>query len=106
MSEISRVIDSVVGALHPLMKQAGYKKRARNFRKPCEGGTQVVNLQASWGNMGDRGTFTLNLGLYFPAVAVIFNEGYEPSSSPSEAECHLRARIGALMPRSYDHCGT
>ena len=102
MDELTRAIDSVAKALHPVMKQHGYKKRGRNYRRQGERCTQVLNVQASpW--RGRNGTsFTVNLGLYFPVVAVVLWEDTEPSANPSEAECHLRCRLGRLMPRPYD----
>jgi predicted Zn-dependent protease len=82
------------------LKERGFKKKGRTFRRYSPGAVQVVNIQGSRTNSGDSGRFTMNLGVYFPSVARLAGTETE---SPLEYECTLRARIGRLMPTSYDH---
>ena len=100
MSEISQTIDAVIELLRPVMKQQGFAKSGRTWRRPREGCVQVVNVQASSWNSSERGAFTVNLGVYFPAVAEL--AGDPVRSAPSEPYCQLHQRIGFLMPNPGD----
>ena len=101
MSEVSQSIDQVVRrGLHPLLREQSFKKKGRTFRRDSAGAIQVVNIQGSMTNSGDSGRFTMNLGVYFPAVARLVGTETE---SPLEYECTLRSRIGRLMPARGDH---
>jgi hypothetical protein len=84
------------------MKQHGFAKSGRTWRRRGDGHVQVVNVQASGWNSCERGSFTVNLGVYFPAVADIVGEP-PARSAPSDMDCQLRQRIGGLMPAGSDH---
>src|SRR5262245_58254178 len=103
MSEIADLIDTVVRlGLAPHLRSSGFKKHSRTFTFETGACTQIVNVQASQANIGSEGRFTLNLGVYFPAVAkrrVMVARG----AYPKEYEGTLRARIGSLMPGNRDH---
>ena len=101
MSEISQTIDAAIELLRPAMKQQGYAKSGRTWRRRREDCVQVVDVQASPWNSGEAGSFTVNLGVYFPAVAELVGEP-PVQSAPSEMYCQLRERIGFLMPASSD----
>lgn len=103
MSDIAKVIDSIVkDALVKPLKADGYCKKGRNFHLVKESSTRAVNVQASQGNFGDSGRFTLNLGVYLPAVAALLGHEVQKGSYPRESECTIRERIGALMPNGRD----
>ncbi len=102
MSEISKTIDAVLEPLRPVMKQLGFAKSGRNWRRRRDSSVQVVNVQASYYNTDESGTFTVNLGVYFPAVDEIVGER-PAESAPSEASCDFRKRIGRLMPAGRDY---
>ena len=59
-----------------------------------------MNVQSSQWNVGGSASFTINLGVYFPAVAEL--EGSRLIDRPAENVCHLQQRIGWLMPEPLD----
>jgi len=103
MSQIGRLIDAVIrDGLAPLMKRAGFKRSGRNFLKVDSESIAVLNVQASLSNVGATGKFTINLGRYFPSVARAVGDP-DPPCLPKEYNCHLRQRIGHLLPKKLDH---
>ena len=96
-----KAIDRVIASgLTGLLKQAGFRKSARTFRRSREGAIQVLNVQGSQGN-GPCARFTINLGVYRADVALL--APFLPvTDQPKEYECVVRARIGALMPCRED----
>lgn len=95
---IGRVIKH---ALVPALRGSGFRGSGRTFHHWLQGVVQVVNVQASSSNFGDTGRFTINLGVFFPAVAAIVDPGRVPEK-PKEYECTLRTRIGVLTEGSAD----
>ena len=103
MSKIARIIDAVLAdALAAPLKAAGYRRTGRNWRRFSSASVRVVNAQASTWNSGDEGRFTLNLGLYFRALAPLVGWG-RTAERPTEADCQVRMRIGFLLPTHQDH---
>jgi len=102
MSDIGRTIDLIVrDSLAPRLKAEGYKKRARTFTQESQDHVKVVNVQPSKWNQGTEGSFTLNLGIYFPAVADAI-DWFPIKTYPKEHDCTIRERIGMLMPGGCD----
>lgn len=103
MSPIAESLDAILRlGPAPAAKAAGFSKSGRTFRRRIGDCIQVTNLQASLTNSGTTGSFTLNLGLYFPKAAALHSPA-PVSDRPSESLCQLRQRIGGLMPGSEDH---
>ena len=102
VSEISKLIDAVIRqGLANSLRIDGFRKYGRTFVRQIADAAQIVNVQASQGNYDGRGQFTLNLGVYFPAVAR--RRGIVASGMyPKEYESTLRVRIGELMPTRSD----
>ena len=99
-SEIGKKIDEVTsGALAARLKDHGYRKKGRTFHRRTDEATCVVNVQASVSNAGHEGSFTVNLGVYFPGIEEPLRGG-SSSDPPRESECTLRQRLGGLMPGS------
>jgi len=84
------------------MKARGFSKSGRDFHRRVGDAWQVVNVQASQGNFGSSGKFTVNLGVYLPAVSVLAGAP-EPAGKPKEYQCTVRERAGALMTGGIDH---
>jgi hypothetical protein len=106
MSEIARTIDAVLaGSLVPALQAAGYRKSGRTWRRTGPSSVRVVNVQGSSWNSGDSGQFTINLGLYFPALAPLVGWGHT-TENPTEPACQIRRRIGRLLPGGRDHWWT
>lgn len=104
MSEISKAIDTVIRlGLAPRLKTAGFTKQGRTFRRSATGYVHVVNVQADRWNRGDEGRFTMNLGVYFPALVPLNTWPEAVAERPMEYDCQLRQRIGLLLPQAPDH---
>lgn len=102
MSVIAKRIDGVIGAgLAPLLKEAGFKKQARNFRRAHNDHTDVINVQLFRYNDATHGRFTVNLGVYYPAIAGI-TEAFPVEGKPKEYDCTVRQRIGFLLEAGTD----
>lgn len=100
------MIDDVVArALVPMLREGGYRKDKRTFRRDSTECVQVVNVQASrWGSR-TRQQFTINLGVFFPKVEEAL-AGFLPSrispAGPAAYDCQVRQRLGMLMPEQRD----
>ena len=102
MSEISKKIDDIIKAgITPLLKGQGFKKKARNFYRSFDDRIDVINVQASQYNEGAKGRFTINLGVYFPAIAEI-TEAIPVKGMPKEYNCTVRERIGGVLDDRQD----
>ena len=103
MSLPEQLIDAVIAAgLAPAAKAAGFKKQARTFRRRDGEAILVTNVQASRSNLGDHGRFTVNLGVFFPAVDARSSVPERDPARPSEPGCQLRRRLGELLPAAED----
>lgn len=102
MSEIAKAIDELVKiGIAPILKDAGFKKNARDFYHVQAESIAVINVQASRWNCGKEGQFTINVGRYYPKVGERIRDG-KFSPFPKEYECTIRRRIGSLMPAGTD----
>lgn len=98
----SDLIDATVKArLAATLKADGFKRSARTFQLTREAVIQVLNVQASQSNLGDEGSFTLNLGVYVPDLGRVLGEAVQ--EKPKEYQCQARQRIGRLMAGGEDH---
>ena len=96
MSQIARSIDEVIRlGLAGWLKAKGFSKSGRDWHKRHGENWQIVNVQASQGNMGSDGRFTINLGVYSTAIAA--SAGQKPlERKPKEYESTVRERLGML----------
>lgn len=102
MSEISEKIDEIIKTgIAPLLKGHGFKKKARNFYRSFDDRIDVINVQASQSNLGAKGKSTINLGVYYPAVAEII-EAIPVKGMPKEYNCTVRERIGGVLDDRQD----
>jgi hypothetical protein len=73
-------------ALAPVLKAAGYRKRARTWHREWTDTLTVFNIQKSqWSDQ-----FYLNCGIYLKALG--------DAQHPPEYECHIRERMDQLVP--------
>lgn len=101
----------IVGALAPILKDAGFRKRRHTFnRQSSDTVTHVVNVQ-----MGPHdppgtveipehrpnlyGLFTVNLGVFSTTLHLM---DYEVKRWINEYQCQLRVRLGELVT-DYQH---
>jgi hypothetical protein len=105
MSHIGNQINIVIqSGLAQELKQNGFRKQARTFRKSLPEAILITNIQGNKWNLGQTGSFTMNLGVYFPVVAkLIWLPMPRVADKPFEYDCLVRARIGELLPNPGDY---
>jgi hypothetical protein len=100
-SETGKTIKAIIKeGLGEQLRLDGYHRQGNTWYQRGDGWIRVVNVQASQSNMGTKGKFTVNLGVYFDKVADVL--GHPNDKFPKEFECHLRIRIGLLLPEHRD----
>lgn len=74
-------------ALSPILKAAGYRKRALNWHRDWADTISVLNLQKSqWGDQ-----FYINCAIYLKALG--------DEETPPAYRCHIRIRLDDLLPK-------
>lgn len=102
MSDISKRIDAIISAnLAPLLKEHGFRKKARNFYRQHEDRIELINVQASQSNEGAEGRFTVNVGVFYPAICAITGAP-TVQGMPKEPDCTVRERIGLISADRKD----
>jgi hypothetical protein len=102
MSDIKEMIDLVIkNEFSETLKNSGYKKSGRNWKKKKENLLLFTNLQASSFNTSEEGQFTLNLAIFFPEADMLKN-GPPSNDKPHYTDCILQERIGRLIPDGGD----
>ncbi|MBX5068619.1 DUF4304 domain-containing protein [Rhizobium lentis] len=92
---MDRIDDVIKLGFADLLRAHGFKKSGRNWHKADGENWLIVNVQASRSNFGDRGQFTVNLGVYMASVAALSGEGVA-AGKPKEYESTIRERLGSL----------
>lgn len=83
---------------HSMLKPAGFKRKGNNFYRQLKDLGHIVNIQKSqWGSKNDI-KFTINSGIFSPEYwrGLFYNQRKEMPVYPTEPECLVRKRIGAL----------
>ena len=90
--EVGRLINHIIDeSIAAPLAAAGFRRSGRTWRRYLdEGVVQVVNVQWSPRSQGE-GWFTLNAGVYFPALARSIAD-FPVTESPKEWDCHVRER--------------
>lgn len=105
-SAFAAALDDVQKPLTTLLKGIGFKRRGRTYNRAVQDGMiHVVNLQMGQFPIGDYvipglresyyGRFTVNLGVFLPAVPEIESGRGSPAFVP-EYHCEIRERLGFL----------
>jgi len=91
--EIGKLINRIVDeAIAKPLAAAGFRRSGRTWRRRLgDGVIQVVNVQWSPRDGGVEGSFALNAGVYFPALAESIAE-FPVTTAPKEYDCHVRRR--------------
>ena len=83
---------------HAILKPEGFKRKGNNFYRQLPDLGHIINIQKSqWGSKRDI-KFTINNGIFSPEYwrGQFHNQGKALKTFPTEPECLIRARIGAL----------
>ncbi len=95
-TQTGRFVDELVRRyLHPPLKVCGFRRRVRTWNRAAADLVHVVQLQASAWNMGESGSFTVNLGVSIPSADPLC-WGRPAPGFVSEVECIVRLRAGLL----------
>lgn len=94
----NKVIEDILRVhVRPLLKDQGYVRRGRVWNKRLDQVGYAVQVQASQWNEGERGSFTVNLGVFVPYVlSVCPIPRHTILIEP--AECSIETRIGLIGP--------
>ena len=84
-----------------VLKSFGFSKRGDTFRLDESGNVIIISFQRSQRSTKDNIIFTLNIGVCSRKLFEYQNEGVDRIPS-SETDCHLRLRIGHLLPQPED----
>lgn len=116
-SAAAQAMNGIVAAIHPLLKDLRYRKRRNTFNRVMhpDGLIHVINFQM--GPFDPPGTaeipglrpnpygrFTINLGVWLPGLTEPGSQAPARHSTRfiNDYNCHLRARIGELLPEAAD----
>lgn len=109
MSEYAETMKQIVAAVHPILKEAGFRKRRHTFNRESEPGlVQVLNFQMGPYEPGPQyefppirvnlyGKFTINLGIFIAEIHERLT-GKNPPDFVAEYYCEVRKRLPELMP--------
>ena len=103
MAELSNTIEDIISkGLVQFLLAEGFNRTDKTFVKYSNNAIQLLCVEESKSGFGSSNKFTICLGLYFPSLAK--KAGMVATSGiPRETECHVRERIGFLMPKKKDH---
>ncbi len=87
----NRFKDVINNGIKPLLKQAGFKKKALNFYKSVNDIVYILNIQKSHGNSSQELRFYINIGIHDNTVEEEINN--RVLEFPKEYQCHVRLRI-------------
>jgi hypothetical protein len=101
MSQISILIDECIKlGIAGLLKSHGFKKSGRSWHKKIDENWQIVNVQASSGNLGSEGKFAINIGVFQSEIEAFC--GKSLTRKPKEYDSTIRRRLGVTETKS-DH---
>lgn len=100
------LLDEVVqSAISPVLKNESFRKSGRTFRLTTPRCVLVLNVQASQWSSQEELKFTVNLGAFYPELNGLMQVASwaDPGASgPTEAQCHVRQRLGNLTDSQRD----
>lgn len=91
--------------VQPLLKAKGFKKKATVFYRQTDRNYGLVHLQKSLKSTATSVEFTINVAVFSPRLqdALSALTWVPPVKDvPTEPDCHLRRRIGWLLPQRED----
>lgn len=83
----------IVAALDALLKPAGFRRSGALFQRHSEDVVHLIEVQGSRTNGANDARFTVNVGIFAPAVVY---EDIRAQTKPSIGAAHWRERIGFL----------
>lgn len=96
MSAREIVAQLVRTSVIPVVRPAGFTTAGFSFHRRRDTVVQVINVQLSSANVGQRGAFYLNVGLNFDPICAL--EGRPIVAKPKAHECQFQRRLEQLVP--------
>jgi hypothetical protein len=112
----AQAMNGLVAAIHPGLKDLRYRKRRNTFNRVIQpdglihviifqmgafdpSGTEIPGLRPNL-----YGRFTINLGVWLPGLTEPISHvpAQHGARFINDYDCHLRARIGELLPEAVD----
>ncbi|WP_394840846.1 DUF4304 domain-containing protein [Pendulispora brunnea] len=95
----------VADELRPTFKARGFRTKGLTFYRQVADNFGLVQLQKSQASTAATVQFTINLGVFSGRIQRVLSEiTWMPDVTgvPTEPDCHLRQRIGHLLPEARD----
>ena len=89
----------IVNAVDAVLKPLGYRKSSASFQRAIGDVVHLVEVQGSSANVADDARFTINIGVFAPALDY---EDVREFTKASISEAHWRMRLGDLLPSRQD----
>jgi hypothetical protein len=86
------IVDEGIGAI---VSADNFQRTQLDFRRRRGSTIEVINIQPSAENMGNAGTFYINIGIAFDELWQHF--GMVIPTQPMEYDCHFRTRLEKLF---------
>lgn len=83
--------------LSSALRERGFRRNGRRWIRAGAGFSHIVEIQSGRWNVGDRGSFTLNLGVFVPlAHEAVWGE--TPKAGMRSVDSVIDVRLGEVMP--------
>lgn len=90
----------VVDLLAPILTAFGFRQKRNVFWYETEDNVLLLEIQFSRVRNGESAKFTVNAGVFCKRIGA--DIGQESVIPPDWEDCHLRQRIGHLLPKATD----
>ena len=89
----------ILTAVRALLRPLGYRKASGTFQRSLEEVVHMVEVQGSRSNVAGNAEFTVNVGVFVPALVYADVREF---TKPSVPTAHWRMRLGELVPLGKD----
>ncbi|MDN2700410.1 DUF4304 domain-containing protein [Janthinobacterium sp. SUN100] len=94
----SKFLLELLSGLDDYFESEGFRRKKVTYSKNTEHQWQLVNWQISTDDLPGKIKFTINVGVHNLELAKILEE----DGKPDVWDCHLRQRVGFLLPEHSD----
>lgn len=99
-SEKLKILVGLLATLDDYLFQEGFRRKKTTYGKKTEYYWLVINFQISTDDLPGKLKFTLNIGILDLRLAELLEEPVKVC--PDVWACHMRERIGFVMPEHFD----
>jgi hypothetical protein len=95
----SEIRKPILASLDPLLRPLGFSKVASVFSRPSQDVVHLIEVQGSQRSVAAAARFTVNVGVYVPALVPADVRAFRKPSIPA---AHWRERVGFLGGEHQD----